>query len=88
MAEDHKDRLGNKLHDVEKAREDQWARQSDEKLLEKMRERLHQARVSAMQAVPRAEDRERGAPARLPGRPWRVARRADIEDAAEGAQVS
>jgi Transcription factor zinc-finger len=41
MAEDHKDRLGNKLHDVEKAREDQWARQSDEKLLEQMRERLH-----------------------------------------------
>ena len=41
MAEDHKDRLGNKLHDVEKAREDQWARQRDEELLEKMRERLH-----------------------------------------------
>jgi Transcription factor zinc-finger len=41
MAEDHKDRLGNKLHDAEKAREDQWARQSDEKLLEQMRERLH-----------------------------------------------
>jgi hypothetical protein len=42
MAEDHKDRLGNKLHDVEKAREDQWARQSDEKLVEKMRKRLSQ----------------------------------------------
>ena len=42
MAEDHKDRLGNKLHDAEKAREDQWAKQSDEKLLEQMRERLHQ----------------------------------------------
>ena len=41
MAEDHKDRLGNKLHDAERAREDQWARQRDEELLEKMRERLH-----------------------------------------------
>jgi uncharacterized protein YbaR (Trm112 family) len=41
MTEDHKDRLGNKLHDAEKAREDQWARQRDEELLEKMRERLH-----------------------------------------------
>ena len=42
MAEDHKDRLGNKLHDVEKAREDQWARKSDEELVEKMRKRLSQ----------------------------------------------
>jgi Transcription factor zinc-finger len=41
MAEDHKDRLGGKLHDVEAARENQWARQRDEELLEKMRERLH-----------------------------------------------
>ena len=41
MAEDHKDRLGDKLHDAEKAREDQWAKQSDEKLLEQMRKRLH-----------------------------------------------
>ena len=41
MVGDNKDRLGNKLHDAEKAREDQWARQSDEKLLEQMRERLH-----------------------------------------------
>jgi hypothetical protein len=38
---DEKDRLGSKLHDVEKARENQWARQRDEELLEKMRERLH-----------------------------------------------
>ena len=38
---DEKDRLGSKLHDVEKAREDQWARQRDEELLQKMRERLH-----------------------------------------------
>jgi Transcription factor zinc-finger len=40
MAEDHKDRLGSKLHDAEKAREDQWARQRDEELLENMRKRL------------------------------------------------
>jgi hypothetical protein len=38
---DEKDRLGGKLHDVEAARENQWARQRDEELLEKMRERLH-----------------------------------------------
>ncbi len=38
---DEKDRMGSKLRDVEKAREDQWARQSDEKLLEQMRQRLH-----------------------------------------------
>jgi len=38
---DEKDRLGGKLHDVEKAREDQWARQRDDELLGKMRERLH-----------------------------------------------
>lgn len=39
---DEKDRLGNKLHDVEKAREDQWARQRDAELVEKMRKRLSQ----------------------------------------------
>ena len=42
MADDNKDRLGSKLHDVEAARENQWARQRDAELLEKMRERLHQ----------------------------------------------
>ncbi|HZC45173.1 MAG TPA: zf-TFIIB domain-containing protein [Candidatus Acidoferrum sp.] len=41
MADDNKDRLGGKLHDVEAARESQWARQRDEELLEKMRKRLH-----------------------------------------------
>jgi Transcription factor zinc-finger len=40
MADDNKNRLGDKLHDVEKAREDQWARKSDEELIEKMRKRL------------------------------------------------
>jgi uncharacterized protein YbaR (Trm112 family) len=42
MADDNKDRLGSKLHDVEKAREDQWARQRDTDLIEKMRKRLSQ----------------------------------------------
>jgi transposase-like protein len=42
MASDNKDRLGDKLHDVEKAREDQWARKSDADLIEKMRKRLGQ----------------------------------------------
>ena len=41
MVGDNKDRLGSKLHDVEAARENQWARQRDEELLEKMRVRLH-----------------------------------------------
>ncbi len=37
---DEKDRLGGKLRDVEAARENQWARQRDEELIEKMRKRL------------------------------------------------
>ncbi len=37
---DEKDRLGDKLHDVEKAREDQWARQHDLELLEKLRTKV------------------------------------------------
>jgi hypothetical protein len=40
MPGDHKDRLGSKIHDAEAAREDQWARQRDAELIEKMRERL------------------------------------------------
>ena len=40
MAADNKDRLGNKIHDAEAAREDQWARQHDAELIEKMRGRL------------------------------------------------
>jgi hypothetical protein len=37
--DDEKDRFGQKLHDIEKAREDQWARERDQRLLEKLRER-------------------------------------------------
>ena len=40
MAIEGKDRLGNKIQDAEAARENQWARQHDEELLEKMRKRL------------------------------------------------
>ena len=35
--EDHRDRFGDKLHQIEKAREDQWAREHDQRLLEKLR---------------------------------------------------
>ncbi len=36
---DEKDRLGQKLHDVEAARENQWARQRDIELIEKLRQK-------------------------------------------------
>jgi hypothetical protein len=35
---DEKDRFGDKLHDLEKVREDQWAREEDRRLLEKLRQ--------------------------------------------------
>lgn len=34
---DEKDRMGDKFRDAERAREDQWARQQDAELLEKIR---------------------------------------------------
>ncbi|HZP45887.1 MAG TPA: zf-TFIIB domain-containing protein [Candidatus Binataceae bacterium] len=34
---DEKDRFGQKIHDREKAHEDQWARQRDQELLDKLR---------------------------------------------------
>ncbi|MBV8774117.1 MAG: zf-TFIIB domain-containing protein [Deltaproteobacteria bacterium] len=39
--DDQKDRYGDKLHDLEKVREDQWAIEQDRALLEKMRARQH-----------------------------------------------
>lgn len=36
---DEKDRFGEKIHESEKAREDQWARQRDMELMEKMRQK-------------------------------------------------
>ncbi|MGH7988489.1 MAG: hypothetical protein ACRD4Q_10500 [Candidatus Acidiferrales bacterium] len=37
--DDSKDRMGDKLHDLEKAREEQWARERDKELLEKLRQK-------------------------------------------------
>lgn len=37
MSNDERDRFGQKLHDVEAARENEWARKHDQELLEKMR---------------------------------------------------
>jgi hypothetical protein len=37
--DDQKDRFGDKIHDLEKAREDQWAREGDRVLLEKLHAR-------------------------------------------------
>jgi Transcription factor zinc-finger len=39
---DQKDRFGDKIHDLEKVREDQWARERDQVLLEKLRARQRQ----------------------------------------------
>ncbi|MBV8357764.1 MAG: zf-TFIIB domain-containing protein [Deltaproteobacteria bacterium] len=39
--DDQKDRFGDKMNDLEKVREDQWAREQDRALLEKMRARQH-----------------------------------------------
>ena len=39
MSDDSKDRFGDKIHHLQKAREDQWARQQDQALIEKMRQR-------------------------------------------------
>lgn len=36
---DEKDRLGDKLHDVERAREEQWAHERDRELIEKLRKK-------------------------------------------------
>jgi Transcription factor zinc-finger len=36
---DERDRLGDKIKDIEAAREDQWARQRDAELIEKLRQK-------------------------------------------------
>ncbi len=36
---DERDRLGEKLRDVERAREDQWAHERDRELIEKLRKK-------------------------------------------------
>src|SRR5271170_2782557 len=40
---DEKDRLGDKLHDVDAAREDQWAHQRDDEILAKLRRKYVKA---------------------------------------------
>jgi Transcription factor zinc-finger len=37
--DDQKDRFGDRIRDLEKVREDQWAREQDRALMEKMRAR-------------------------------------------------
>ncbi|MGH8013307.1 MAG: hypothetical protein ACREQ4_12495 [Candidatus Binataceae bacterium] len=44
--DDNKDRAGDKLHDLEKAREEQWARERDKELLEKLRQKDKTAPVT------------------------------------------
>jgi hypothetical protein len=39
MSHGEKDKLGDKLHDVEAARENEWARKRDEELLAKLRDK-------------------------------------------------
>ena len=41
--DDQRDRFGDKIHDLEKVREDQWASEQDRVLLEKIRARQHTA---------------------------------------------
>jgi len=41
MSDGEKDKLGDKLHDVEAGRENEWARKRDQELLEKMRHAKH-----------------------------------------------
>lgn len=47
---DEKDRLGEKLHNLEKAREDQWAAQHDRELLEQLRRKQSELK-EAMKAA-------------------------------------
>jgi ribosomal protein L37AE/L43A len=42
MAADEKDRFGEKMRDVEAAREDIWAHKHDEELIARMRTKLHE----------------------------------------------
>lgn len=39
MSDGSRDKFGDKIHDVEAARENEWARQQDQALIEKMRHR-------------------------------------------------
>jgi hypothetical protein len=51
MILDEKDRLGNKLRDLEKAREDQYAAERDRELIEKLRQKKAELRQAATEAT-------------------------------------
>jgi hypothetical protein len=51
MILDEKDRLGNKLRELEKAREDQYAAERDRELLEKLRQKKAELREAASEAT-------------------------------------
>jgi hypothetical protein len=51
MILDEKDRLGNKLRDLEKAREDQYAAERDRELVEKLRQKQTELRKAATEAT-------------------------------------
>jgi hypothetical protein len=56
---DEKDRFGDKLHEVEKAREDQWAADHDRQLIDKLRQKrreLQSAAEGLKEAVAEATD--------------------------------
>jgi hypothetical protein len=48
---DEKDRLGDKLRNLEKAREDQWAAQHDRELLEQLKRKQSKAKESVKAAT-------------------------------------
>lgn len=48
---DEKDRLGSKLREVEKAREDQWAAERDRELIEKLRRKRSELQAAASEAA-------------------------------------
>jgi len=51
MIPDEKDRLGDKLRELEKAREDQYAAERDRELLEKLRRKKTELRQAASEAT-------------------------------------
>jgi hypothetical protein len=51
MANSEKDRFGDKIHDLEKAREDQWAAAQDRELLEKIRKKGSEPHDAASEAT-------------------------------------
>jgi hypothetical protein len=48
---ENKDRFGNKLKDLEKAREDQYAAEQDRELIEKLRKKQDELRQAASKAA-------------------------------------